>query len=223
MHDPWVCTLITMWVCPSVSPWSVSENACNHWTTWVYFDQILHTNACQYYLTTGMCNILIFILKKNKIKKNILVTLGFEPLCARLLDHKKSSYLYDVFCINKNGSWRRIPLAILLHEQFIHLKQITLRTNIQLLSTIYTVRHKFSITKHYFRDVFRVHISSEEQPVRNIWLPLSSFALLNISECHLVILLNFYGVLYTPKIVSEYDQEIPQSQIADSPVFGMYP
>ena len=23
-----------------------------------YFDQVLHTNACQHYLTTGMCNIL---------------------------------------------------------------------------------------------------------------------------------------------------------------------
>ena len=44
--------------------------------------------------------------------------------------------------------------------------------------------------KHYFRDVFRVQISTEEQPVCNILLPLSSFGLLNISECHLVILLN---------------------------------
>ena len=38
-----------------VRPWSVSENVhnLNHM---VYFDQILHTNACQHYLTTGMCN-----------------------------------------------------------------------------------------------------------------------------------------------------------------------
>ena len=32
-------------------------------------------------------------------------------------------------------SWRRIPLGILLYGQFIHLTQITLRPNIQLLST----------------------------------------------------------------------------------------
>ena len=32
-------------------------------------------------------------------------------------------------------SWRRIPMAILLYGQFIHLTQITLRPNIQLLST----------------------------------------------------------------------------------------
>ena len=48
--------------------------------------------------------------------------------------------------------------------------------------------------KHYFRDFFRVQISSEEQPVCSILLP----GLLNISECHLVIMLNFYGVLYIP-------------------------
>ena len=32
-------------------------------------------------------------------------------------------------------SWIRIPLVILLYEQFIHLTQITLNPNIQLLST----------------------------------------------------------------------------------------
>ena len=32
-------------------------------------------------------------------------------------------------------SWRRIPMDILLFGQFIHLSQITLRPNIQLLST----------------------------------------------------------------------------------------
>ena len=52
--------------------------------------------------------------------------------------------------------------------------------------------------KHYFRDVLRAQFVSEEHPVCNIMLPLSSCGLLNISECHLVILLNFYGVLYTP-------------------------
>ena len=56
LHDPWVCTIITMLVHPS----AVSENMlitlephCNY-----YFDQVMHTNACQHYLTTGMCNIL---------------------------------------------------------------------------------------------------------------------------------------------------------------------
>ena len=43
-----------------------------------------------------------------------------------------------------------------------------------------------------------MYFFSEEQPVCNILLPLSSFGLLNISEYHLVILLNFYGVLYAP-------------------------
>ena len=62
----------------------------------------------------------------------------------------------------------------------------------------YTVRHKLSITQTLFQRRFRVKISSEEQPACNILLPLSSFGLLNISECHLVILLKYYGVLYTP-------------------------
>ena len=62
---------------------------------------------------------------------------------------------------------------------------------------LYTARHTLSITRTLFRYVLRVHITSEEQPVCNILLPLSFFGLLNISECHLVILLNFYGVLYT--------------------------
>ena len=63
---------------------------------------------------------------------------------------------------------------------------------------LYIVRQRLSITRSLFRYVFRVHISSEEQAVCNNLLPFSFFGLLNISECHLVILLNFYGVLYTP-------------------------
>ena len=55
----------------------------------------------------------------------------------------------------------------------------------------------YASPKHYFRDVFRVQTYSEEQPVCHILLPLSSFSLLNILECHFVILLNFYGVMYT--------------------------
>ena len=60
--------------------------------------------------------------------------------------------------------------------------------------------------EHYFRDVFRVQVSSEEKTVCNILIPLSSCGLLNISECHLVILLNLYGGLYTP-----------------TPILGVYP
>ena len=69
MHDPWVCTLITMWVCLSVRPsnqlylstgmcnshfwltrfaehhngrlWSVSENAHTSWTAW-YIWLLIH-------------------------------------------------------------------------------------------------------------------------------------------------------------------------------------
>ena len=39
-------------------------------------------------------------------------------------------------------SWRRIPLAILLCEQFIHLTNITLRPNKQLLSNL---QHAFEL------------------------------------------------------------------------------
>ena len=55
--------------------------------------------------------------------------------------------------------------------------------------------------EHYFRDVFRVQISSDEHSLCNILLPLSSFGLLNISEWHLVILLKFHGVLYAPTTI----------------------
>ena len=37
---------------------------------------------------------------------------------------------------------------------------------------MYTVRHMLSIIQTYFRDVFRVQISSEEQPVCNIFVTL---------------------------------------------------
>ena len=73
-------------------------------------------------------------------------------------------------------------------------------------TSLYTLRHKLSITQTLFQRHFYVQISSKEQPVCNIMLPLSSCGLLNISECHLVILLNFYGVLYTP-----------------TPILGVYP
>ena len=47
----------------------------------------------------------------------------------------KSSYLYELYHVYTKMavlSWRRIPLAILLYGQFIHLTQIALRPNIQL-------------------------------------------------------------------------------------------
>ena len=53
-HDPWVCMR------PSVRsffrPLAVNENARQLLNHTIYFDQMLHTNACQHYLTTGMFN-----------------------------------------------------------------------------------------------------------------------------------------------------------------------
>ena len=59
--------------------------------------------------------------------------------CNRLrgTDHK-SSYLYENLPVQTKMailSRRRILLAILLSEQFLHLTQINLHTNIQFLST----------------------------------------------------------------------------------------
>ena len=47
-------------------------------------------------------------------------------------------------------SWKRTHLAILLYEQFIHLTQITLRPNIQLLST----QHAYQLFLSYFLVLF---------------------------------------------------------------------
>ena len=44
---------------------------------------------------------------------------------------------------------RRIPLAILLYEQFIHLTQTSLRPNIQFLSTQQRAYHSFSVTSSF--------------------------------------------------------------------------
>ena len=55
-------------------------------------------------------------------------------------------------------SWRRIPLAILLCEQFIHLKQITLRPNKQLLSTLQHANQSFL---SYFLVLFALNIVTQ--------------------------------------------------------------
>ena len=62
-----------------------------------------------------------------------------------------------------------------------------------------------SLVRNMSHDLY-IHSDIEEQPVCNIMLPLSFCGLLNISEYHLVILLNLYGVLYTP-----------------TPILGVYP
>ena len=54
-------------------------------------------------------------------------------------------------CINKNRflSRRWIPLAKLLHAQFIHLTYITLRSNIQLLSNMQYTYQYFRVTSWF--------------------------------------------------------------------------
>ena len=75
-----------------------------------------------------------------------------------------------------------------------------------MVTLYYTLRHKLSITQTLFQRRFSRNFFSQEQPVCKIMLPLFSYGLRNISEWHLVILLNFYGVLYTP-----------------TPILGVYP
>ena len=50
-------------------------------------------------------------------------------------------------------SWRRIPLVILLYGQFIHLTQIALHPNTQLLST---QQHAYQSFLSYFLVLFRL-------------------------------------------------------------------
>ena len=40
--------------------WSVSENTHISWTTWYILIKILLTNVYQHFLTTGMCNSLLW-------------------------------------------------------------------------------------------------------------------------------------------------------------------
>ena len=82
--------------------------------------------------------------------------MGFPTMCEGDVAFK-SSYLYELFsCINKKMtilSWRRIPLAVLLCEQFIHLTQITLCPNIQLFTP---KQHANQLIFSYFLVVFRL-------------------------------------------------------------------
>ena len=64
-----------------VRPWSVRENAHKLLNVMVYFDQILHTNACQHYLTTGMRNSL-FLMDEGLLS---IVSAGFGQLVKMLI------------------------------------------------------------------------------------------------------------------------------------------
>ena len=61
---------------------------------------------------------------------------------------------------------------------------------------IYTQRQKLTTTEHYCSGVFHIRFSSKEQSLCSILLPKSFLGLSNLSECHLTLLLKFYGVLY---------------------------
>ena len=53
LHDPWVCTIIIIWVCPLVRPLAVRENVHSSWPHsifWSHFACICHS------LTTDMLN-----------------------------------------------------------------------------------------------------------------------------------------------------------------------
>ena len=125
-------------------------------------------------------------------------------------------YNFDIFSLGPNHSYfaqgiylidktENIPCAILeWSDTILELRNqvgiLTLRRAIlEWYRFLLCAEHiqsdiSYASPEHYFRDVFLVQISSEELPVCNILLPLPSFGLLNISECYLVILLNFNGV-----------------------------
>ena len=79
----------------------------------------------------------------------ILFTYPFTYLGALL--SKALTCKIFVLCINKMSivPRRRIPLAILLYEQFIHLTQITSRSNIQFLSTKQSAYQSFLVTSWF--------------------------------------------------------------------------
>ena len=58
LHYPLVCTIITKLVRPSVN--GQLAKMLITLEPHVYFDQILHTNACQQYLITGICNSIFY-------------------------------------------------------------------------------------------------------------------------------------------------------------------
>ena len=64
----------------------------------------------------------------------------------------------------------------------------------------YTQHQKLSTTKHFFSDRSHVYFFSKEQYICKMFLRKSFLDLSNLSECHLILLLDFYGVLYTSTI-----------------------
>ena len=67
---------------------------------------------------------------------------------------------------------------------------------------IYTQRQNLSTIQNYFRDGFHLRFSSKtKQSFCNILSSKSCFGLSNLSECHLTLLLKFYGVLYTQPLI----------------------
>ena len=81
----------------------------------------------------------IFWTRSKKLTKNEYVG-SYDDVCFRFKGMLLSKALtcMQFFMYNKMAMLSRIqiPLAILMYEQFIHLTQITLRPNIQLLSTL---------------------------------------------------------------------------------------
>ena len=61
-----------------------------------------------------------------------------------------------VSCINKNGYFTIIPLALLLCDEFIPLTQITLRPNKQLLSTVQHANRSFFLVTSWFYSVYNI-------------------------------------------------------------------
>ena len=62
----------------------------------VYFDQMLHTNACQHYLTTGMCTDSFFFMVEGLLN---FISAGYRQLMKMLLN-------LEPHCI---FVWNKIP------------------------------------------------------------------------------------------------------------------
>ena len=82
-------------------------------------------------------SIFTFFLKNRNFFSKIRTSKVTDYAALRGCCFQKLLLVWHLSCINKIAilSRRRIPLAVLLYEQLIHLTQNTLRTNIQLLST----------------------------------------------------------------------------------------
>ena len=67
----------------------------------VYFDQMLHTNACQHYLTTGMCTDSFFFMVEGLLN---FISAGYRQLMKMLLNLEP----HCIFVI-----WNKIPAETL--------------------------------------------------------------------------------------------------------------